>query len=157
MSSDAIEVRRLTTADPALVDALEALDRAVFPTPSLAVEAELARDFAWLFAATRGAELVGYLLAWRLADELEIHDVATAPSARRRGVGRALVEATVALARCHGGSPPTSAIFLEVRRGNEAAIRLYEGAGFQTVGERRGYYENGDDALLMRLALREPS
>jgi [ribosomal protein S18]-alanine N-acetyltransferase len=144
-----VVVRRLTPADVSLAAALEALDRAVFPTPNLAVHDELGRDFALLFAATRANEVVGYLLAWRVADELEIHDVATAPEARRRGVGRALVGAVLDVARAVPGL--VTAVHLEVRRGNDAALRLYEQAGFAIVGERRGYYENGDDAILMRI------
>ena len=43
--------------------------------------------------------------------------------------------------------------FLEFREGNEAAMRLYLGAGFEQVGRRRNYYENGDAAILMAKAL----
>jgi [ribosomal protein S18]-alanine N-acetyltransferase len=149
--TEAIVIRRLGPADAALAPALEALDRAIFPTPNLRVEEELGRDFSYLFAATQAGVIVGYLLAWRLADELEIHDVATDPKARRRGIGRALVAAL--LEHAAEAPMPLSAIHLEVRRGNEAAQRLYEDARFVAVGERRGYYENGDDALLMRLDL----
>ena len=42
-----------------------------------------------------------------------------------------------------------TAAFLEFRAGNEAALHLYLKAGFQEVGRRSGYYENGDAAILM--------
>ncbi|MEJ1730754.1 GNAT family N-acetyltransferase, partial [Escherichia coli] len=39
---------------------------------------------------------------------------------------------------------------LEVRQSNQAAISLYERAGFVAVGKRKGYYEEtGEDAWLM--------
>jgi ribosomal-protein-alanine N-acetyltransferase len=39
---------------------------------------------------------------------------------------------------------------LEVRRSNDAAIRLYEREGFRAAGMRRRYYQdNGEDALVM--------
>jgi ribosomal-protein-alanine N-acetyltransferase len=44
-------------------------------------------------------------------------------------------------------------VFLEVRASNAAAIRLYEGNGFDTVGRRVNYYPAADgreDALVMR-------
>ncbi|MDQ1719074.1 MAG: [ribosomal protein S18]-alanine N-acetyltransferase, partial [Pseudonocardiales bacterium] len=45
-------------------------------------------------------------------------------------------------------------VLLEVRIDNEPARFLYEGEGFEVLGTRRGYYEQGRvDALTMRLAL----
>ncbi len=40
---------------------------------------------------------------------------------------------------------------LEVRESNMAAIELYQNLGFEVVGRRKAYYQNGEDALLMRL------
>ena len=40
-------------------------------------------------------------------------------------------------------------ITLEVRVSNRPAIALYEGFGFESAGIRRGYYQNGEDALIM--------
>ena len=41
-------------------------------------------------------------------------------------------------------------IHLEVRKGNETAIRLYERLGFERDGIRKGYYTDPvEDAVLM--------
>ncbi len=53
---------------------------------------------------------------------------------RRRGFGRQLLETAVAWARC---APGIDWIDLGVFSGNEAAIRLYESAGFERVGVTR--------------------
>jgi [ribosomal protein S18]-alanine N-acetyltransferase len=42
-----------------------------------------------------------------------------------------------------------SALTLEVRVGNEPAIRLYRRFGFAPVGTRPRYYPNNDDALIL--------
>lgn len=43
-------------------------------------------------------------------------------------------------------------IFLEVRRSNFAAIKLYELMGFKKISERKGYYkDNNEDAIIYRL------
>ncbi|HEU4412608.1 MAG TPA: GNAT family N-acetyltransferase [Polyangiaceae bacterium] len=87
----------------------------------------------------------GFLVAWRVGDELEILFVATGPGFRRRGVGRMLVAAAVDGARGEGAAR----VVLEVARRNEGARRLYEAMGFREEGGRRGYYADGDDAVLM--------
>ncbi|HWE82926.1 MAG TPA: GNAT family N-acetyltransferase [Gaiellaceae bacterium] len=51
----------------------------------------------------------------------------SAPEARERGVGRAIVEAAVAFASGHD-------VFLWVTDGNDAARRLYESCGFTDTG-----------------------
>ena len=71
-------------------------------------------------------------------------------SARRRGVGRALIgELIHALA-----DREIFRIVLEVRASNEPAIRLYEQEGFAVVGTRKNFYEKPtEDAYVM---VREP-
>lgn len=54
------------------------------------------------------------------------------PAARRRGVGRALVDAVAAWAR----SARARCLVLRVTEGNTAAARLYEQAGFSPTPER---------------------
>lgn len=85
----------------------------------------------------------GFALGRSAADELEILLVAVAPTARRRGVGRALVEALLARANARSAH-------LEVRASNAAAIALYERTGFVAAGRRPRYYEGGEDAITMR-------
>ena len=70
-------------------------------------------------------------------------------SARRRGVGRALLEAAVEWARGAG----VLKLELHVFPYNEAAIRLYESCGFEREGYRRSHYQRAGggivDAILM--------
>ena len=48
------------------------------------------------------------------------------------------------------GELPENVIHLEVRAGNETAIRLYERQGFVRDGLRKGYYTDPtEDAVLM--------
>ncbi|MCG9915358.1 MAG: GNAT family N-acetyltransferase [Phenylobacterium sp.] len=95
---------------------------------------------------------LGMIMARVLFEEAEILTLAVAPSARRRGIGAALVVAAAGLAR-QGGA---QALVLEVGEDNPAAIALYGACGFVRVGRRRNYYDRGGrqiDALLMRLDL----
>ena len=69
---------------------------------------------------------------------------------RRRGIGRALLEAAVAWAPEHG----VAKLELHVFPWNEGAIALYEAFGFEREGLRRRHYLRPDgyaDAILMAL------
>jgi ribosomal-protein-alanine N-acetyltransferase len=78
--------------------------------------------------------------------EWELENIAVLPEFRRHGLGRRLLSALIKQARLQGAER----IFLEVRVSNLAAIRLYELAGFQQLGRRKGYYLNPtEDALIL--------
>ncbi|HEU4569946.1 MAG TPA: ribosomal protein S18-alanine N-acetyltransferase [Gemmatimonadales bacterium] len=100
-----------------------------------------------LVAVDGDDRLLGYLFGRELAGEAEVLNVAVAPAARRGGVGRALLTAALAWFAGRGAGET----FLEVRASNQAAIALYEGAGFRAVGRRPGYYQHPtEDAVLYR-------
>lgn len=140
-------VRRAVLSDlPALVS----LENTCFAIPWS--EESLRRDLAenpaarYLAAVAPDGSLAGYAAFWSVLDEGQITNIAVAPAWRRRGLGRMLLEAVVRQAQAEG----LRLLFLEVRPSNLAARRLYESAGFQPAGRRRGYYaDNGEDAIIM--------
>ena len=117
------------------------------PALGIEPESELAGHLtrAWVACEPAG-EPLGYLLGWWVVDELEILALGVVPSARRQGVGRALLAHAIAVTRGAGGRRIT----LEVGRDNAPARQLYEAAGFVVVNVRAGYYPaTGEDALEM--------
>ena len=94
----------------------------------------------------RHGALLGFAVVRVVADECEVLTIAVDPKARRRGVGRALLERALADAFRRGARRA----HLEVRAGNRAAIALYTLLGFGERGLRARYYVNPtEDALLM--------
>ena len=78
--------------------------------------------------------------------EGQITNIATHPSHRRKGYGRAVTDALLQIA----SEKQLEQVALEVRVSNKSAISLYEGLGFLNVGTRRGFYRNPqEDALVM--------
>jgi [ribosomal protein S18]-alanine N-acetyltransferase len=98
--------------------------------------------------ATTGAgrKMIGFILSRLVAGEAEILSVAIAPGWRGRKLARPLLD--LHLRRLAGLG--TRAVFLEVGEQNAPATRLYRRAGFREVGKRKGYYEGGATALVMR-------
>jgi ribosomal-protein-alanine N-acetyltransferase len=113
--------------------------------------AELQRSYALLRVARLGERPVGFLLAWRAADELHLTDLGVTAPARRRGVARALVSEL----RREGERGGASVVLLEVRESNAPAIALYGVLGFEELDRRARYYSDTDeDAVVMQLQLR---
>jgi ribosomal-protein-alanine N-acetyltransferase len=94
-------------------------------------------------------ELLGALLAWQVADEVTLLDVAVPLGARRGGHGRALVLELLE----HGKKAGGALVVLEVRASNVAARTLYRSLGFEEIHVRRGYYRDGEDGLEMHARL----
>ncbi len=92
--------------------------------------------------------VVGYVVYWRVQDDVQINNVAVHPDWRGRGIGEALLSSVIEKMR--DGS--VSFISLEVRCSNTTAMNLYKKLGFEIIGKRKNYYSNPDeDAYVMGL------
>ena len=90
--------------------------------------------------------ILGFVICWRVHDELHVLNLAVAVEARRRGVARALMLEATEQAHRSGAVLAT----LEVRRSNEGAQALYRSLGYRQVGIRPNYYQDeGEDAIVM--------
>ena len=94
-------------------------------------------------------DLAGFVMIRSAADEAEILTVAVAADARRRGLGRALLDAAMRDAQARGAAT----LHLEVAANNDGARKFYAAAGFVETGRRARYYPDGADALLLSRAL----
>jgi [ribosomal protein S18]-alanine N-acetyltransferase len=141
-----VELRRLGAGD---LDGVEEIERASYPTPwSRAMFlAELRKPSSLAVGAFTGEDtLVGYAFVSRYVDAWHVMNVAVAPSHRRRGIAKALLERVFDVTAVD----PRRGYTLEVRVSNADAIRLYERLGFESRGIRRAYYtDNREDALIM--------
>lgn len=138
-------IRTMQKGDVAAVAALEAQ---IFSMPwSAAGFADtLLREDVIFLVAYEQDELLGYVGIYCTLDEGEITNVAVAPSARRRGIARALLTELKQQLACRN----VAQIVLEVRVSNEPAIRLYEQMGFSVLGVRKNFYEKPtEDAYIM--------
>ena len=130
-----------------------AIERAAFSDPwSLRSFREALDSASVYFACARSdaGSVLGYVVAWFVADQGEIANIAVAPDQRGQGVGRALLDAALGEAATRG----ISAVFLEVRDSNQRARELDASRGFEEVGRRRRYYRRPvEDAIVLRRTL----
>jgi [ribosomal protein S18]-alanine N-acetyltransferase len=97
-------------------------------------------------------EVCGYGIMSMGAGEAHILNLCVRADLRSRGIGRKVLDYLLERARLGG----MLEAFLEVRPTNVAAIRLYQAAGFEQVGIRRGYYQavgGREDAAVLKLEL----
>jgi [ribosomal protein S18]-alanine N-acetyltransferase len=147
----ALTIAPLTEDD--LEDVLR-LERVCFADPwsrqAFRQELRSARQGGYSRVVREAGELHGYSIAWFVADEGHLANLAVAPEHRRRGLARHLLEDFIEEARGRA----SRILWLEVRVSNLAAIRLYERYRFRSVGVRKGYYSmEREDALVMCLDL----
>lgn len=91
-------------------------------------------------------QILGYCGAYLIGDEADINQVAVVELHRGHGVARQMLGELMRMLEAKS----ISAITLEVRKSNAAAIALYEGLGFVTEGVRKNFYEKPtEDALIM--------
>ncbi len=103
------------------------------------------KDAMFLVVEEKG-EILAYCGLLMVLDEGDITNVAVRPDRQREGIGHFLMDSLIRLAEEQG----VTTIHLEVRVGNDTAIRLYERMGFTRDGIRKQYYTDPvEDALLM--------
>lgn len=168
--------------EPADVSTVVAIDRLCFPTPWSASSylyelSHSGRSFyyvlepaqnenppthggwrGWLrglLGVPGNRRVMGYM-GFRNArphPEAHISTIAVHPDWRGRGLGELLLLTAIEkIIRMR-----FSVITLEVRASNSAAQNLYRKYGFRYQGVHRGYYRDGEDALLMSNTVDRPS
>lgn len=130
------------------LEAVAAIENASFHDPwplrSFLTELQENRLAVYLIARNAEGEVIGYLGAWIIIDEVHITTLAVTLPYRRQGIASRLVDALLHDSRMQEGR----VITLEVRPSNTAARRFYEKLGLKIYGRRKRYYSN-EDALIM--------
>jgi ribosomal-protein-alanine N-acetyltransferase len=144
----------IDTAKKDDVAAISEIERAAFSDPWSARSFRDALEHPSVYfgcARSDAGEVLGYVVAWFVADEGEIANLAVAPEGWGRGIGRALLDAALAEATQRG----IESVYLEVRDSNARARRLYQSRGFEEVGRRSKYYRRPvEDAIVLRRTLK---
>ena len=104
----------------------------------------------WVYRYDR--DIIGYAILMLAVNEAHLLNISIDSGFQRRGLGRALLQRLVHVAR----EFRAERLILEVRPSNIAGLALYAFHGFSQIGRRRNYYPaaNGrEDALVLGLDL----
>ncbi|GAA1278449.1 ribosomal protein S18-alanine N-acetyltransferase [Sphaerisporangium rubeum] len=146
-----VSLRQMEENDLAAVLAIE---RATFPFDAWSegmLRGELhdqPRTRHYIVAVEDG-EIVGYAGLAAAGDQADVQTIAVTSGRQRAGIGSAMLRELLTEAERRA----VTAVFLEVRADNPAAQAMYERFGFERIGLRSRYYDDGTDAIMMVLTL----
>lgn len=96
--------------------------------------------------AEQNGKVVGYVIARKVNAKGHIIAIAVDPEHRCRGIGRALMLAVEEELKKKG----VTEFWLEVRVSNTRAVKFYRRLGYIERGILKGYYADGEDAILLK-------
>ncbi len=131
-------LRDMTQAD---LDAILLIEKSVHTTPWTRGNFQdglQSKNLAKVYAVKN--KIIGYAVLMQAVDEVQLLNLSIARQYQRQGFGMRLLSELKNLIRHLG----IRRILLEVRQSNQAALGLYQAAGFVKIGVRRGYYKCAD-------------
>ena len=148
MSIDFPKIRKMIEAD---IPAITNLEATCFknPWPEREIRYELRENpvAQTLVSETSDGLIVGYLDFMITFDSATVNRLAVLPASRNKGIAQALLNEMVQI--CQKQETPVEWITLEVRNSNEAAKKLYSKNGWSVITVKKGYYDDGEDAIYM--------
>lgn len=130
------------------LEAIQEIEETSFPVswPANSFLNEIRDNHVACYLVAKWESLVlGYCGAWIIIDEGHITTMAVHPDYRGKKIGKLLMWHMMDECLKRGVHWAT----LEVRKNGDVAQKLYLSFGFSVVGERKEYYQNGDDAFIM--------
>ena len=112
-------------------------------------ESELSSERSYFVVLEQNGLVCGYAGFWKVPPEAQVTTLVVAPEVGGKGLGRNLLLHLLEVCRALEYEKVT----LEVSSRNDPAMKLYLSAGFEVVGRRAKFYNDGSDAVLMDLRL----
>ena len=133
----------MTEAD---LDQVMEMEKAIFASPwrRSFFLSDINRPQGLSVVAEEDGVILGYAVAWG-TEETHLANLAVSEHERCKGIGGKLLDEVVAFAR----RSKANSLYLEVRVSNTIARKFYSERGFVPTYLRKGYYENGEDAVIM--------
>ena len=146
-----VTIREMTEDD---INSIAELEKECFSEPwsETSLRDELTNETARFYVLRDGKNLLGYIGANNICNEVYITNVAVNSECRGKGYGKILVNHLIKQSEAERAF----FITLEVRKSNENAIKLYEKCRFKLIGERKNFYSKPtEDALIYTYYIEE--
>lgn len=142
-------IEKMTLADFDLIKENLQTEFDEFWTPGV-LKSELENINSKYIVAKENDEIIGFAGIIVTPIDVEITNIVTKKSKRKKGIGKALLEKIIEIAK----QTEMENISLEVNEENRIAIALYENHGFEKIGIRKNYYNGKHNAIIMTKVLK---
>ena len=139
-----IEIKKMTLEDYEKIKDNLQKDFDDFWTPTI-LESELKNENSRYVVAKENNKIVGFAGIIILPDDIEITNIVTKKTERKKGIGKLLLDKIIEISN----EEKKELLSLEVNEKNLIAINLYSKFGFEKVGIRKKYYNGIEDAIIM--------
>ncbi len=138
-----MKIRKANLSDLSLIHQIE---KRVFSdswTKELIKQELIKPSNALIIISEINGKVMGYFFSHIFKDEVHILNIAIDIPFQHQGLGKQLLD------KIMKKYLKEADVFLEVKRTNFPAINLYLAFGFEEIDIRRGYYTDGQDAVIM--------
>ena len=138
-----MKIRKANLSDLSLIHQIE---KRVFSdswTKELIKQELIKSSNALIIISEINGKVMGYFFSHIFKDEVHILNIAIDIPFQHQGLGKQLLD------KIMKKYLKEADVFLEVKRTNFPAINLYLAFGFEEIDIRRGYYTDGQDAVIM--------
>ena len=111
------------------------------------INADLINEDNLVIVAKLNNKIVGYVDYKIILDESELLKICVLDEFRGQGVGTKLLKFSYKHLKGVGS------VFLEVSSNNYKGVNFYKKLGFEQISVRERYYDDGSDAIIMKLVL----
>ena len=122
-----------------------------YPYPKNLLKTLMLIRFGVFLVAVVEEKIVGYISSiYETKNTATIASIAVHPTYRGKNIAKKLLKTLLEILKRKN----ISEVRLEVRKSNLLAQNLYKSFGFKTVCTLKSYYEDGEDAVVMYLSLK---
>ncbi len=141
---EGFKIRKMEEAD--VCEVLEIENEHIGKTNKQTILDTLANDVLSYYVLEKDNHVIGFYELSIISPEAELFDIAVSKNFQGKGFGKILMQSVIETCK----QSAINTIFLEVNSINKKAICLYEQFGFKPYAERKNYYGENLNAILMK-------
>lgn len=111
------------------------------------LKSEIENPLSYVIVAKCKNEILGFAGIWKAIDTMHLMDIVVSKKHRRKHIGETMLQKLIEITKENNIKELT----LEVSQNNISAIELYTKYNFKKIGERKNYYGENNNAIIMTL------